>query len=109
MIEAWFNSSEMTASSGPEKRFKQSAVGVEARGVEDRVFGAEKGGDSRFKFLVNGLRAANETHGRHSVAPTVKSLVGRGADGGVLRQSKVVVGAKVEDLAFPDAPLDAPP
>ena len=42
MMLAWFSSSEMTASSGAEQRLEQSAVGVEAGAVKNRVFGAEE-------------------------------------------------------------------
>ena len=70
MIEAWFSSSEMIASSGAEQRLEQPAVGVEAGGVEDRVVGAEELAELRFELLVELLRAADEAHARPARSPS---------------------------------------
>ena len=53
MIEAWLSSSEMTASSAPEQRLEQAAVGVEAGGIEDGVLGAEPGRELVLELLVD--------------------------------------------------------
>ena len=55
MMLAWFSSSEMIASSAVSKRFEQPAVGIEARRVQDRVFGAEELADLGFELLVDRL------------------------------------------------------
>ena len=58
----------MTASSSPNKRLKQPAVGVEAGGIKNRVLGSEKLRQGCFELLVDVLRAANEAHTRHPEA-----------------------------------------
>jgi hypothetical protein len=99
MIEAWLSASEMTASSFAQQRLEQAAVGVEAGGVEDRVLGAEEGGDLRFQLLVQVLGAADEAHRGHAEAVRVERLLGGGDHGRVVGQAEVVVGAEVQHLA----------
>ena len=79
-----------------EQRLEQAAVGVEARGVEDRVLGAEELAELRLELLVDALRAADEAHAGHAVAPLVERRLRRGLHVRVLRQAEVVVGAQVE-------------
>ena len=75
MMLAWFSSSEMIASSADEQRLEEPAVGVEAGGVQDRVFGAQELADLRFELLVDRLRAADEADGREPVAPAIEPFV----------------------------------
>ena len=96
MMLAWFNSSEMTASSGPRQRLEEAAVGVEAGGVEDRVLGAEKPADLCFELLVNLLCAADETDACHAVSPAIERLVGGGNHRRMVGQAQVVVGTEVQ-------------
>ena len=88
-----------------EDGLEQTAVGVEARRVEDRVVGAEERRQPRLQLLVHGLRAADETHRGHAVAVVVESLVSRGDDVGMVGEPEVVVGAQVE-TDEPSAKLD---
>lgn len=81
-----------------EQGLEDSAVGVEAGGVEDRVLLAEEGREPLLQLLVDLLGAADEAHGRQAVAPAVQGLVCRGDDLGVVGEPQVVVGAEVEDL-----------
>ena len=81
---------------GGEQRFKHTAVGIEASGVENGVFGVEVVGDGSFKLLVNVLRAANEAHARHAVAAAVHHFLGTLDEVRVVREAKIVVGAEVE-------------
>src|SRR5207237_1152876 len=50
-----------------EQRLEQAAVGVEARGVQDHVLGAEEAGELLLERLVARLRAADEAHRGHAV------------------------------------------
>ena len=77
MIDAWFSSSEMTASCFAQQRLEQAAVGIERCGVEDRVFGADKARQPCLERLVQVLRAADEAHRAHAVAVIVERLVRR--------------------------------
>ena len=51
-----------------EQRFEQTAVRVEARGVENRVLHAEEGAQALLELAMHALRAANEAHRGHAVA-----------------------------------------
>ena len=52
----------------------------------------------RFEFLVDFLRAADETHAGQAEAPFVERVLGGGDDCRVVREAEVVVGAQVEHL-----------
>ena len=84
---------------GSEKRFEQSAVGVEARAIEDRVFRAEKLAELRFQLLVRRLGAADEPHRGQAVAPAIERRMGSLNDLGMLGQPEIIVGAHVEHFA----------
>jgi hypothetical protein len=43
-----------------QEGFEERAIGIEAGGEEDRVFGAEEAGEAVFKLAVEVLRAADE-------------------------------------------------
>ncbi|MNP50657.1 hypothetical protein D3C76_1449330 [compost metagenome] len=49
-----------------EQGLKQTAVGVEAGGVQNRIFHTEEGGQLALQRLVAVLGAADETHGGHA-------------------------------------------
>ena len=96
MIEAWLSRSVTMRVVGAEQRLEHAAVGVEAGGVEDRVLDAEEGGDAALQLAVEGLRAADEAHARHAVAPLVERAVGGGEQLGVAGEAEVVVRAEVQ-------------
>ena len=79
MMLAWFSASRDDRVLLAEQRLEQAAVGVEARGVEDGVLGAEEPAKRRLQLLVHGLRAADEAHRRHAEAVAVERRV-RGLD-----------------------------
>jgi len=81
-----------------EQGLEEARVGVEARAVEDGVFGAEEFGDLLFELLVNLLCAADEADGREAVAPFLVALACGLDNLGVVGQAEIVVGAEVEDL-----------
>ena len=83
---------------GCEERFEDAAVGVEAGGVENGVFGLEEVGDGGFELLVDVLRAADEADGRHAVAAAVHHVLGGLDEARVVGEAEVVVGAEVEHL-----------
>ena len=84
----------------PQQRLKQTAVGVEAGGIEDGVIRSSKLCDAAFKFLVDLLRAADEAHRRKAEAPAVIAGL-RGLDEPrVVGQAEIVVGAHVDDVGF---------
>ncbi len=85
-----------------KQRLEQAAVGVEAGAEEDRVLGAEVGRQPLLERAMERLGAADEPHRRHSVAPAVECLVRGFENRRMSRQTEVVVGAEVDELA----PLD---
>src|SRR5207237_8288082 len=87
-----------------EDGLEEATVGVEARGVEDGVLGAEEAGQLRFQLLVHVLRAADEAHRRHAVAVMLEPGARSGDDFRMVGEAEIVVGAEVQHLA---AALDA--
>ena len=85
-----------------EQRFEDAAVRVEAGRVKDRVLGPEELGKRLLQLLVHLLRATDEAHRRHAVAPAVERLLGRCHDLGMIREAQVVVGAQIEHLPVHD-------
>jgi len=84
----------------PKQRLKQTAVGVEAGGIEDGVVGACELCDAALELLVDLLRAADEAHRRKAEAPAVIAGL-RGLDEPrVVGQAKIVVGTHVDDVGF---------
>ena len=87
-----------------QQRFKQAAVCVEARGVKNRIVRAEELADFGFELFMDALGAADETDRRKTIAPFVERQVRRPDDRGMLRKSKIVVGAQIEErLGIADA------
>ncbi len=98
MIEAWFSSSLMTASSSPSSVSKKPPLASkqdEYRIVSSVPRKAERRSSSCLWTL---LRAADEPDAGHAVAPAVEGLLGRRDDARVVGQAEVVVGAEVEHL-----------
>src|SRR5262249_52353923 len=85
-----------------EQRFEEPAVGVEAGGVEDRVFLAEELRDVGFELLVQVLRAADEADGGEAETVVAQAQMGGLDDRGVVGEAEVVVGAEVDDVAAVD-------
>ena len=77
MIDAWLSASRDHAVLLVQDRLEQSAVGVEARRVQDRVVGAEELAERGLQLVVHGLGAADEAHRRHAVAVGVERRVRR--------------------------------
>ena len=84
---------------GAEEGFKEPAVGVHARGVEDGIAGAQEPRDCLLELLMDCLGAADEADGRQAVAPACKRVTRGGHDLRMTGQAEVVVGAHIEDLA----------
>ena len=82
-----------------EQRLEDTAVRIEAGGVEDRVLGAEVVGDGLFELLVDVLAAADETDRRHAEAALVHRVLGGLDEARVVGETQVVVGAEVQYLA----------
>ena len=81
-----------------EKCLEETAVRVEARAVEDRIFGAEEARDPILELLVDVLRAADEADRRHAVAPAIERGMRGGQDLGIVGESEVVVRAEIDHL-----------
>ena len=100
MIEAWLSSSEMTASSAPSSVSKTRGVGVEARGVEDRVLGPEElapaaCSSSRCTVCVPQMNRTDAIPKPHrSIASCAARMIS-----GWLAEPEVVVRTQVEQLA----------
>ena len=82
-----------------EDGLEETAVGIEARRVEDRVVGAEEPAELRFQLLVNGLRAADESNRGHAIAIGIERPACGLDHGRMISQPEVVVGAQVEHAA----------
>ena len=83
-------------------RLEQTAIRVEAGGIEDRVLGPEKLADFSLELFVYLLRPADEANGRQSVTPLLKSGLRGFDDLRIIGQSEIVVRAHVENLAAID-------
>ena len=80
---------------GPQQGLEETAVGVEAGGVENGVVHAQKLRQLPLQLLVDGLGAADKPHGAQAEAPPVIALLGRLDEGRVVAEPQVVVGAHV--------------
>ena len=81
---------------GREQGLKHTAVGIEASGIENGVFGLKVVADGGLELLVDVGRAANEAHTRHAEAAGVHGIFGSLDEAGIVRQTQIVVGAEVE-------------
>ena len=82
-----------------EEGFEYAAVGIEAGRVENRVFGLQEFRQPALQQLVTVLGAADETYAAAPAPLLVEALPCSLDNGGVARESKVVVGAEVDDLS----------
>ena len=81
-----------------EEGLEHTSIGVETSGIENGVFSLEVVGDGCFKLLVDVLRSADETYGRHAVSAVFHNLLGGGNQPRVVGQSQVIVGTEVQYL-----------
>ena len=79
-----------------EQRFEQTAVGIEASGIEDGIFGSEEIRDDTLEFFVGVLCTTNETHRCHTVTTCIHAVLGCLDEFRVVRQAEVVVGTEVD-------------
>ena len=89
---------------GAKAGFEEAAVGIEARGVEDGVVGAEKVADALLELLVDVLGSADEANRGHPEAMLGERLLRRFDHSRVVGQPEIVVRAEVDDrfsAAFP--------
>src|SRR5262249_31781917 len=81
-----------------EQGLEESAIGVEAGGVQNRIVLLQEASDGAFKLLVQILRAANEPDRGKSVTELFQSLGGGFDDGGMIGKPEIVVGAEVDNF-----------
>ena len=81
-----------------QQRLENTAVGIEARGVENRILGTEVVRYGLLKLLVYILTSADETYRRHSEAARIHRTLRRLDKTRIVRQPKIVVGAEIEYL-----------
>ncbi len=87
-----------------EQRFEQTAVGVKARAVQDRVLGAQKFAQLLFQLFVHALGSADKSDRGHAVAPLIQGRAGRFDHRRMLGQSQIVIGAHIQnERPIPDA------
>ena len=79
----------------PQKGLEQTAVGIEAGGVQNGVLHAGEGGNFLFQLLVDGLGAADKPDGGEAEAPLVIAVLGGGNQLRVIGKTQIVVGAQV--------------
>src|SRR5215218_10517029 len=85
-----------------EQGLEEPTVGVEARGVQDRVFGAEETAEPTLQLLVQLSCAADEPNRRHPEAPALQRLLGGVDHRRMVGESEIVVSAKIEYVATAD-------
>ena len=78
-----------------QQGFKQPAVGIEARGIEDGVFGLQELGNLLLQLFVDFLSSTNESHRSHAVTILFQSVAGRVENFRVVGQTQIIVGAKI--------------
>eukprot|EP00760_Papus_ankaliazontas_P007800 PhM_4_TR13537/c0_g1_i1/m.78788 len=81
-----------------EEALEDAGVGVEARGVQDRVLLPQQLRDLTFVLLVQHRRAADEANARHAEACPGHGVAGSLDNLRAASKAEVVVGAEVEDL-----------
>ena len=81
-----------------EECLEQSGVGVETRGIQNRVLSLQKFGDFLFKRLVDFAGATDETHRRHAVTVLIQRFLARRNQVPVIGETQIIVGTKVEYL-----------
>ena len=54
-----------------QKGFKQTRVGIKARGVKNGILKTQKFSKALLQMLVQGLRTADKTHRSHAKAMTI--------------------------------------
>jgi hypothetical protein len=82
-----------------KEHLEDAAVGVEARGVEDRRLHPEELTEGALEPVVLGLGAADEAHRGHPETPLVERRLGGRDDVRVVGEPQVVVGAEVQGVA----------
>ena len=85
-----------------EERFEDSAVGIEAGGIEDGVVGVEIAGDGLLELLVDVLCATDEAYAGHAESATVHHLLGCLDESGMIGESEIIVCAEVEHFLASD-------
>ena len=70
-----------------EQRLKQTTVGVEARGVQDRIFHPQEARQLFLKLLMAVLRSADKAYGGHTETVGVHALFCRGNQLRVIRKT----------------------
>ena len=108
MIDAWLSWSEMTASCSPSSASNRPPLASkhELKRIVSSV--PRNDDEALLELAVQRLRAADEAHRRHAVAPAVERLVRRLDDRRVAREPEIVVRAEVEQLAAPSTSTCAP-
>ena len=81
-----------------EQWLEDTAVGVEAGGVENGVLGVEEAADGGLQLLVDVLGAADEAHAGHAVAAAVHHPLGALDEARVVAETQVVVGTEIQDF-----------
>ena len=79
-----------------QQRFKESAVGVEARWIKDCLFGAKEFRERGFKLFVNVLRATNKTDARHAEAVRVEGRLSGSDQRRMIGETEIIICAHVE-------------
>ena len=77
--------------------FEKPGIRVESGRVQDRIVEFVERSDFTFELLMDVLRTADEPHRAHSEAVRVKGILRRLDNSWVIRESQVIIGAKVED------------
>ena len=79
-----------------EQRFEKPAVRVETRAVKNRIFRSEILGYLSFELLVQILRTADKTNGRHAVPTMIHRLFSRFDKARMIREAKIIVRTEVQ-------------
>ena len=78
--------------------FEKAGIRVESGRVKDRIVEFMEIGDLSLELLMDVLRAADEPHRAHSKAMRGQSILCCLDDSWVVRETQVVISAKIEDF-----------
>ncbi len=81
-----------------QQGFKQAAIGVKAGGIQNHIVHLQEGSQALLQSLVDELGAADEAHAGQAKAPGIIRVARRLDHTAVIGQSRVVVGAQVENI-----------
>src|ERR1700751_1662990 len=82
----------------PKQRLKQTAIGVKTAPIQDRIIRTVKSSERGLEFFMDLLRSTNKSNRSQTESPTVQRLFGGLNHFGMIRQPKIIVRTKIQNL-----------